>query len=284
MGNRTLRRVWSGVGLSIVVAGVLPAQNSTRKIRNAPSELAARAGSAVPWRASVDAALAEAKTSGKPVFWYVPSVARSPMDRKDEIDRYLMGGPFSWPSTIALLQDHFVPVKEVASGARAKAMELVRGTFIEPGYVVLDGDGKVLLQLDQITTFHPQWFETPLRRLVGQPIERFPCEVALTDAWAAAATSRPSPDSSTRSCSRRTGPQRAKRAQWKGSGSWARRSSDSGGATRRSCAGRRSGTRARRSSTSGPSFPSCTRPRSSSKATARSCTVSRSTASCPRPF
>ena len=30
------------------------------------------------------------------------------MDRKPEIDRYLMGGPFSWPSTIELLAEHFL--------------------------------------------------------------------------------------------------------------------------------------------------------------------------------
>lgn len=186
MGHRkSPRRISLGIVL-LSLATALPAQNSTRKIRLAPSELAARAGSAVPWRDDVDAALAESRKGGKPVFWYVPSVARSPMDRKHEIDRYLMGGPFSWPSTIELLREHFVPVKEVAGGERAQALELVRGQFVEPGYVVLDGDGKLLAKLDQITTFHPQWFEAPLRRLVGQPIERFPCATALAAAWAAA--------------------------------------------------------------------------------------------------
>jgi len=183
MGHRTSpRRISLGIVL-LSLATALPAQNSTRKIRQAPSELAARAGSAVPWRDDVDAALAESSKSGKPVFWYVPSVARSPMDRKHEIDRYLMGGAFSWPSTIELLREHFVPVKEVAGGERAQALELVRGQFLEPGYVVLDGDGKLLAKLDQITTFHPQWFEAPLRRLVGQPIERFPCAGTYADAW-----------------------------------------------------------------------------------------------------
>ncbi|MBL8730709.1 MAG: hypothetical protein JNM25_19985 [Planctomycetes bacterium] len=182
MSNRTVRRVSLGVAL-LLAAATLPAQNSTRKIRNAPSELAARAGGGVPWRDDVEAALVEAKRDGKPVFWYVPSVARSPMDRKAEIDRYLMGGPFSWPSTIELLTEHFVPVKQVASGARANELGLVHGTFLEPGYVVLDGDGVVKAKLDQVTTFHPQWFETPLRRLVGQPLERFPCSVTAAEAW-----------------------------------------------------------------------------------------------------
>ena len=70
-------------------AGETPHRNSTRKIRPPLGEQAARVGCAVPWRKDVAAALAEAKASGRLVFWYVPTVARSPMDRKPEIDRYL---------------------------------------------------------------------------------------------------------------------------------------------------------------------------------------------------
>jgi hypothetical protein len=171
--------------VSSVVLAVLPAQNSTRKIRPAPSELAAKAGSAVPWRSDLDTALREAKQSNKPVFWYVPSVARSPMDRKPEIDRYLRGGPFSWPSTAELLRTRFVPVAAVAKGDRAKELDLVRNRFLEPGYVVLDGDGSVLAKVDQITTLHPEWFEAPLRVLVDAPADGFPCAPALREAWTA---------------------------------------------------------------------------------------------------
>lgn len=173
------------VALACLLVQPAFAQNSRRKIRKAPGEMAAKVGSAVPWRVDVEAALAESKKTGKPVFWYVPSVSRSPMDRKPEIDRYMMGGPFSWPSTIALLKEHFVPVKQV--GGRddlSKQLQLARNKFIEPGYVVLDGDGVALWKIDQLTTFHPEWFEAPLRRLVKQPIERFPATAALVDLWA----------------------------------------------------------------------------------------------------
>jgi hypothetical protein len=160
------------------------ATNSTRKIRRNPGELAARAGSAVQWRTDVDAAVADAKQSGKPVFWYVPTVAGSPMDRKPELDRYLRGGPFSWPTTVALLNAHFVPVAAVARGERQQRYGLVRAKFIEPGWLVLDGDGNELARLDQITTFHPQWFEAPLRRLAGAPpADGFPGAPALREAW-----------------------------------------------------------------------------------------------------
>lgn len=163
----------------------LPAQNSTRKVRIAPGDLAARAGSAVPWRGDLKAALAEAKETGKPVFWYVPAVVGSPMDRKPEIDRYLRGGPFSWPSTIDLLATRFVPVAEPAKGELAKQHAVARNKFLEPGYLVLDGDGKALLRVDQVTSLHPEWFEAPLRRLVKAPADGFPCSAALREAWAA---------------------------------------------------------------------------------------------------
>ena len=109
------------------------AQNSRRKLRRPPGEVAARAGAAVQWRQGVEAALAESAKSGKPVFWYVPSVERSPMDRKPEIDRYLMGGPFSWPLAVELLNRQYVPVREVARGALAERHGLRRLQFIEPG-------------------------------------------------------------------------------------------------------------------------------------------------------
>ena len=107
-------RWMSFAALLAVLTGVTTAQNSTRKIRKPPGEQAARAGQGVQWREDLEAAMAESKQGGKPVFWYVPSVRRSPMDRKPVIDRYMMGGPFSWPAAIVLLNQHFVPVREVA--------------------------------------------------------------------------------------------------------------------------------------------------------------------------
>jgi len=167
----------------LLVTATLPAQNSTRKVRTAPSATAARAGSAVPWRKDLTTALAEAKEQGKLVFWYVPSVAGSPMDRKAEIDRYAKGGPFSWPTTIDLLTTRFVPVAEVARRDAQKKFGLARMEFVEPGYLVLDGDGNVQAKVDQLTTFHPEWFEAPLRRLVQAPSDGFPGNAALREAW-----------------------------------------------------------------------------------------------------
>ena len=169
----------------VVLVTVAAAQNSTRKLRSVPSSLAARAGLAVPWRESLEAALIEAREADKPVFWYVPTIAGSPMDRKPEIDRYMMAGPFSWPSTIELLSHEFIPVKARASRAEGQRYGLRRGAFIEPGWLVLDGQGKEMARMQQLTTLHPVWFEAPLRRLCAAPQVGLRCAAALREAWQA---------------------------------------------------------------------------------------------------
>jgi hypothetical protein len=149
------------VAAVVLVAALLgnpTAQNSTRKVRPAPSAAAARVGSAVAWRADLDAALAEAREVHKPVLWYVPTISGSPMDRKPEIDRYMMAGPFSWPSTVGVANELFVPVRQVASVADRQRFDLQPVAFIEPGLLVLDGHGRERARLDQITTLDPAWF------------------------------------------------------------------------------------------------------------------------------
>jgi len=163
---RVRRRVAAAAPVLIAVAlsPALSAQNSTRKVRPAPGEAAARVGSAVHWRVDLAAARAESQQEGKPLFWYVPTVPGSPMDRKPELDRYMLAGPFSWPETVALLNAHFVPVKAVPRADEAKERGLVRGAFIEPGFLVLAPDGKETLRCDRITTHAPDWWRV---RLVG---------------------------------------------------------------------------------------------------------------------
>jgi hypothetical protein len=174
------------IGLLLAVVGLmsaLPAQNNMRKERKPPSPLAAKAGTAIPWRDTVEQALIDAKAQKKLVFWYVPSVSGSPMDRKPEIDNYLMAGPFSWPSTIDLLSQSFVPVKQVPKGELAKKYNLKPLVFLEPGWLVLESDGSERARMAQITTFQPEWFEAPLRELAGLKAQPFPAAPALREAW-----------------------------------------------------------------------------------------------------
>ena len=92
-------------------------ENSTTKDRVKPDELSKKAGTAIRWEKKYADALAKSKESGKPIFWYVPSVPGTFMDRKVEVDRYMMAGPFSWPSIIKLINQNCIPLKAVPTKA-----------------------------------------------------------------------------------------------------------------------------------------------------------------------
>ena len=144
-------------------------QNSSKRIRKAPAELAVLAGSAVQWRSDLEQATEEASRSGKPVFWYVPTIQGSFMDRKKEIDRYMLAGPFSWPRTVEILNENFVPVRMRADRSECESFGLKPLEFIEPGWIILDAKGQEIAREHQITTFHPARFLAPLAKLAGVP-------------------------------------------------------------------------------------------------------------------
>lgn len=168
------------VAVAASLAGLGPGQNSVHEDRPEPSPTAARAGSAVQWRRDLDAALAESAESGAPVFWYVPTLRDSPMDRKAELDRYMMAGPFSDPDVVALLNAGFVPVRAVPDADAAREHDLRRGEFIEPGFLVLGRDGAELRRAQRIDTLHASWFLAALRPVAArQPAARaLPAELA----------------------------------------------------------------------------------------------------------
>ena len=156
---------WASAALLLAPAAA--AQNSSAKIRIPPSAEAARAGQAVEWRADLKSALAESQETGKPVFWYVVSVRGSFMDRSPEVDWSMTAGPFSWPRTVALLNEHFIPVRGRAGAATGEKYGLTRIQFIEPGYLILDGEGTELAKRDRLTTLHPGWLGTQWARVVN---------------------------------------------------------------------------------------------------------------------
>ena len=132
-------------------------QNSTRKNRVKPNTLTAKAGSLIHWNGDLENAMGISKSSGKPVFWYVPTLRGTFMDRKVEIDRYMMTGFFSWPHIIKYLNANFICVKSEPTPQQQKQLNLSRYKFIEPGFLII-ANGQVIQTVDQITTQHPAWF------------------------------------------------------------------------------------------------------------------------------
>lgn len=140
------------------VATVNGQKNSMRKIRVKPSEVAGKIGTAVNWETNFADALAKSKETGKPIFWYVPTLRGTFMDRKTEIDRYMLAGPFSWPNLIKAINDNFVPVRAVPTREEQEQFQLLPYKFVEPGFLIVQSDEEVTVRVDHVTTFSPAWF------------------------------------------------------------------------------------------------------------------------------
>jgi hypothetical protein len=142
-------------------------ENSTAKNRVKPGELSKQAGSAIQWEKKYVDALAKSKESGKPIFWYVPSVPGTFMDRKVEVDRYMMAGPFSWPSIIKLINQNCIPLKVVPTKPLSEQFKLKVYDFVEPGFLIVQPDEKVTLSANRMTTLHPEWIFKTLAIALG---------------------------------------------------------------------------------------------------------------------
>ncbi|MFY7876919.1 MAG: hypothetical protein ACOVQM_15805, partial [Pirellula sp.] len=162
------------VGLSLWVSSLSIAysrqqaiENSTDKNRAVPNELASKVGSAIHWESDYSAALAKAKQSGKPIFWYVPSIPGTFMDRKEEVDRYMLAGPFSWPTIINLINQNCVPLRTIPNRSLQKQFELQVYKFVEPGFLIVQPTEEVTLLANRLTTLHPPLIMELLQKALG---------------------------------------------------------------------------------------------------------------------
>ena len=161
-----------------------PLRNENRLIRPEPGPLAAKIGTAVQWEENWDEAVRKSRESGKPIFWYVSTVPGTFMDRKKEIDRYMLAGPFSYPAIIELINQKYVPVRGIPNPKLATQYELVPYKFVEPGFLIINPAGEAVTRVDHLTTLHPEW----LVRLLGgenAPTKLDESATALEQAWEA---------------------------------------------------------------------------------------------------
>jgi len=142
-------------------------ENSTDKNRAVPNELAKKVGSAIHWENDYSAALAKAKQSGKPIFWYVPSIPGTFMDRKEEVDRYMLAGPFSWPTIINWVNQNCVPLRTSPNRTLQKQFELQVYKFVEPGFLIVRPNEEVTLLANRLTTLHPPLIMELLQKALG---------------------------------------------------------------------------------------------------------------------
>ena len=161
-------------------------QNSTRKIRTKPSATTAKIGLTVKWSGSFEKAMELAKKQNKPVLWYVSTLPNTFMDRKVEIDRYMLSGPFSWPAIVETINENAIATRAIPNPNLQKKFGLNPYEFVEPGIVILSPDGKVKFSMDKLSTLHPVWMLEVLKKQLGNS-NRFKnlYHDQLADAWKA---------------------------------------------------------------------------------------------------
>lgn len=184
-------------------------------------------GREIAWETDFAVAAKRAKAEKKPVLWFVPAAAGTPMDRLQELYWYMMAGPFSDRRIVALVNAAFVPLKlplsRIIRGFEdatppssretrelTKRYGLVRQEFIEPGFLILDSKMKRLHVFDRLVSFNGDWLAARMKtvmkkhriavpRLPGPPRElaaahdhlaggRYSAALAAFDAKAAKST------------------------------------------------------------------------------------------------
>jgi hypothetical protein len=138
---------------------LVPQKSPDRALEGA----AARCGTEIPWTTSLEDARRLARESGKPIAWWVTTLDGSPMDRKLVVEKYMLAGPFMMPAVIEHLSTRFVPLRMAGRRAHRASFGVAPLDFIEPGFVFLDADLKVVHKVDRISTFSDEWFDRLLR-------------------------------------------------------------------------------------------------------------------------
>jgi hypothetical protein len=113
-------------------------------------------------RPILEKALARARAEKKLVLWYVPRVVGLHMYRAILPDRYMRIAVFTDPRVAAFVEARFVPLRMCADGlAGIKPFE-----FVEPGFVFLAPDGKVVHVLDRLRTYDAGWFRAAFQAVL----------------------------------------------------------------------------------------------------------------------
>ena len=168
-------------------------KNSMEKRRVAPNTIASKAGSQIRWETDINVAFEKSTASGKPVFWYVPRLPNTFMDRVKSLDVYMKAGPFSWPQIIGPINRNFIPLAAVPDRDSQACFNLQKYRFVEPGFLVVKTGAtrsaiQVLHRTDRLTTLHIPWLAKMITRIAdsvdrGRGIDPGTLPVATPPAW-----------------------------------------------------------------------------------------------------
>jgi hypothetical protein len=114
----------------------------------------------------LEKARAEAAARKRLILLYCPRTAGLHMYRATLPDRYMRIAVFTDPAFVDLVRAKFVPLRLVADEKIQAALDLKPFGFVEPGFVVLTPEGKVVHRIDRLRTFNADWFRAVLRAVL----------------------------------------------------------------------------------------------------------------------
>jgi hypothetical protein len=109
------------------------------------------------------------------ILWYCPRVWGLHMYRAVLPDRYMRATAFCDPGVVDLIKAKFVPLRMCCDEATGKALNLKPFDFVEPGFVILTPDGKVVHKMDHFRTFNADWFRAALVEVLKRNPEYNKC-------------------------------------------------------------------------------------------------------------
>ena len=112
--------------------------------------------------ALLDQALMRAGEEKKLVLWYVPRIDGPQVYRSPILDDYLKVVAFTEPRLVELIGARFVPLRMAADKAVGAKTGVQSLDWVEPAFVVLAPDGRILRRFDRIRTFSAERFRSIL--------------------------------------------------------------------------------------------------------------------------
>ncbi len=118
------------------------------------------------YKADRAALLAKAKAAAQEknrlILWYCPRMHGLHMYRAVLTDRYMKVTAFTDPGVVELINAKFVPLRMCCDEETGKALGLRPFDFVEPGFIFMTPDGKVVHKIDHLRTFNGDWFRAAL--------------------------------------------------------------------------------------------------------------------------
>ena len=107
-------------------------------------------------------AKAAAKEKNRLILWYCPRMHGLHMYRAVLTDRYMKVAAFTDPGVVELINAKFIPLRMCCDEETGKALGLKPFDFVEPGFIFMTPEGKVVHKIDHLRTFNADWFRAAL--------------------------------------------------------------------------------------------------------------------------